>query len=302
MLATEMTDARHFVDLQMDGTKSVELKSAEDSYCEVTHAQVVHAIVNPNLLSPESDEVGIKLVQGDRIRVDFGTGGSDAHISERSVFLGRGIVSGIAKVLDPSLVGELVCQTMEDFCPAVFDENGFSTIDDCTAAMAMLPMTTPSVTEGMATLDGNSLGCRHLHAMLARTSPEVHCNHLSVSPIEDINGATKCQVSYNHTYEEFFDPSDLASFDLAAARGGLGETQLATNVPTDAKEECIAAGSSDDIATSLGLPADYFCYSYLETQKATAEDSVIAYWLALLGMLCIFRGLSIYSLKQKGTL
>jgi len=57
-----------------------------------------------------------------------------------------------------------------------------------------------------AYVDSNTRGCRALHAVFAEDNP-THCAHISLAPVEDVNGKIKCQES------EGILPSDLFSED-----------------------------------------------------------------------------------------
>ena len=74
-------------------------------------------------------------------------------------------------------------------------------------------------------IDGNSRGCRYLHAVFARTN-QFHCAHVSFIPAEDSKGDIKCQTSANMLPEEFFTQTEINSlYDLCGTQTSLGLDQ-----------------------------------------------------------------------------
>lgn len=68
-------------------------------------------------------------------------------------------------------------------------------------------------------VDGNTVGCRLLHAVLA-TSRDQHCPHISFEPMEDVHGKIKCQTEGDLTIYDLFTQGDLDAFaDYASGRG-----------------------------------------------------------------------------------
>jgi hypothetical protein len=89
--------------------------------------------------------------------------------------------------------------------------------DDCEASLQALPLT-----EGPDHhIDGNTQGCRALHAVFAKTNPEAHCAHLSFSPLKDPNGNLVCQNSAFLPPSELFTESDFASYEQFALTVGI---------------------------------------------------------------------------------
>ena len=63
-------------------------------------------------------------------------------------------------------------------------------------------------------VDGNSQGCRNLHAFLAVQTPEQHCPHISLSPLEDPDGKIKCQETsrQNLQVSDLFADAEMKAF------------------------------------------------------------------------------------------
>ncbi|KAL3906011.1 MAG: hypothetical protein SGILL_009449, partial [Bacillariaceae sp.] len=81
------------------------------------------------------------------------------------------------------------------------------TTDTCLQELEALP-----ITEGEGSyFDGNSFGCRALHAVFASTN-NVRCPRISFVPQEDPNGKIKCQKSSNTSVYDFFDQQDIDDF------------------------------------------------------------------------------------------
>ena len=61
-------------------------------------------------------------------------------------------------------------------------------------------------------IDGNSAGCRILHATLAALNPKMHCAHLSLVPMADPLGRVKCSRSSRINATDLFDEADMENF------------------------------------------------------------------------------------------
>ncbi len=69
-------------------------------------------------------------------------------------------------------------------------------------------------------VDGNSVGCRMLHALLAEFR-SVHCPHISFEPLADFQNQIKCQTEGSLTVLDLFTPEDLKAYEEYAAERGL---------------------------------------------------------------------------------
>eukprot|EP01083_Nonionella_stella_P037208 101435_1 len=75
---------------------------------------------------------------------------------------------------------------------------------------------------GLVTFDGNSTGCRILHANLARKkNPTQHCPHISFRPKADPMGRIKCSASSNFDVGDFFTQSDMNLFERRSIEYGI---------------------------------------------------------------------------------
>jgi len=97
-------------------------------------------------------------------------------------------------------------------------DNNMGNRETCIADLANLPLT-----EGPDLfLDTNTQGCRVLHTTLAFSRPEVHCPHISLTPLKDPQGQIKCQEPGNSfAIQDFFDETDLEWFDNYMRHRGI---------------------------------------------------------------------------------
>lgn len=107
----------------------------------------------------------------------------------------------------------VMCDTMSNDC--AFDIGDRSS---CIDRLAALPLTDgPDYF-----LDTNSQGCRVLHTTMALSRPEIHCPHISLAPMEDLDGKIKCQdPGAGFAIEDFFDSEDLEWLNKYVRRRGI---------------------------------------------------------------------------------
>ena len=110
---------------------------------------------------------------------------------------------------------EYICDVLTG--PSCVDElNGNLSANECKKEIYKLPM----LDDGGYT-DTNNRGCRALHAVFAEDNPS-HCAHISLVPVEDVDGKIKCQES------EGIMPLDMFSEDeiLALEQMCLSDKQI----------------------------------------------------------------------------
>jgi hypothetical protein len=88
--------------------------------------------------------------------------------------------------------------------------------EKCEAALQALP----AVEGNMSYFDGNSFGCRALHASFALSNP-LHCPHLSFAPLADNLGRIKCQDSKLVSPLDLFSESDLQTYRTFVQSRGI---------------------------------------------------------------------------------
>ena len=100
---------------------------------------------------------------------------------------------------------QVVCDTLSGPCANV----GFAVEPNCIAGLTSLP----AYQGNLSYIDGNSQGCRFLHAVLARQNPELHCAHVTLNTTDpDPSGSVKCSVSDGLLPENYFSPGELGQF------------------------------------------------------------------------------------------
>jgi len=113
---------------------------------------------------------------------------------------------------------QYVCDNLAGLCAPFLTEDT-SDVESCKTRMAALPVAT-----GDLYVDGDSSGCRALHASFVNfypTSAENHCAHLSLSTTDkDPNGKIKCSVSKNVAESTLWTDKDMQFFsDFAKGQG-----------------------------------------------------------------------------------
>jgi hypothetical protein len=104
-----------------------------------------------------------------------------------------------------------------DFVCGVMDECdlGVDTSGPCQERLGDLPV----FTDGDK-IDGNSIGCRILHAVFASENND-HCPHISFEPMEDVNGFIKCQNSKLIDVNDLFTEEEIDAFHRHAEDKGV---------------------------------------------------------------------------------
>lgn len=153
-----------------------------------------------------------------------------------------------------------VCQTLNSYCPEVWDANNL-TSQTCIEKMSLLPTTT------VGYVDGNSQGCRVLHASMASLSAK-HCPHLSFVPMVDECGKMKCQESHGVRPDDLFDPEEFDLFREFMAIHGVGESGWSLR-----EASCY---TSRDCPATYGCSAG-FCVSAPPSSVTTVKMSTRLY-------------------------
>lgn len=171
-----------------------------------------------------------------------------------------------ATALQTPQVYNFVCQTMQTSCPAVWAANGLASVGECEAQFEALPISESN----MHYIDGNTQGCRMLHAVFAVDNAH-HCAHISFEPMQDPGGLYKCQTSAQIRVSDLFSDNELANFEAFAAGVGFTTAMHWRYVPCETRADCPTAGSSvtptingdslpgDDVYTS-----NYSCEFFVE--------------------------------------
>eukprot|EP00656_Telonema_subtile_P048721 TRINITY_DN5880_c0_g1_i2.p1 TRINITY_DN5880_c0_g1~~TRINITY_DN5880_c0_g1_i2.p1 ORF type:complete len:385 (+),score=49.41 TRINITY_DN5880_c0_g1_i2:182-1336(+) len=154
-----------------------------------------------------------------------------------------------------------VCGALRGSCTSTWEANGRPSDDECVARLDALPVTTGV----FAHVDGNTSGCRLLHAVFADSNPD-HCNHISFTPRSDPKGRIKCQTSLNIPHGYGFTDADQFNFDRFKESFGLNITLGYELVEftglTVLGKVLIGVGSTLFCACVGGMVYSYFVYKH----------------------------------------
>ena len=130
---------------------------------------------------------------------------------EVNIFLSPGfLVATFDHGLNNDITREYVCSVANNDCANTTDH-----IKDCESRLAELP-----VFNDASFVDGNSQGCRALHAVFAEINHD-HCPHIALNATKDLNGAIKCQNSNLLNANDYFTLEDFEEYDEYMISQGL---------------------------------------------------------------------------------
>jgi len=286
-----------FVHLQVKDTQQLlDLNKLRQGFCDVTVAEVNGGQINP-LLVRETGRHFFRVVVGNRYRLKY-TQDDPASVYVETIDTyspPRSFTGFVFGAVNRTTLALKICQIMETSCPSVMEANDFQNQAECAAQMADLPLLTTNK-DGIEVLDGNSTGCRHLHATLAARSPELHCEHISFMPMEDSQGKVKCSETMNLDQHDYFTAENFNLFVTSAFKHDLDPVSQFEDL--DQKPDCATSFDVDAITSARMLPKAFACWSILESQKATGKNNTI-YWGALVGFWVLFVGLGMHFLRRK---
>lgn len=263
---------------------------------QVNQAQLNRLFANSN---QEEEKNWFKFVWGRKVRLSFNSDLSTAYVARESLFLVPEIMdlsyAGEEPILNATILADSTCDVMVASCPEVMDANGYSNHADCVNELKKLPLASEN-SRGLLAVDGNTTGCRNLHASLAEQNPAVHCPHLSFKPFIDPRGDTKCSKSADLSQADYFAEKDFNLFRQTAYDTGLDPLTLLE--PTEKTDTCVTE-LLDPKSIAQNVPDNYYCQVYLEGQKATGENNSI-YTAALFGFWIVCRVLAFFLLRSKG--
>jgi len=282
-------------------TRFIALNKASDSICDITLADVAQLEYNPMRVREEEMAAPfVKYVFGQRLVWTYDEALVPTITDHNYYYSPRFLERIFLEVSDNTKLADFICETMAELCPETFKFNNFTSRQECANLMETLPLATTNV-NGLATIDGNSTGCRNLHATLASTNVD-HCPHISYHPQEDKKGQIKCSSEYqnNFSLNDFWDDGDFALFEHTASVFGLDpELQVQFSLTEDDLEQCATNHfDQDSVIGSHILPDQYVCYQYLQEQEATGSRN-LQYWMVLLAYIILLRGLSVIFLPLK---
>lgn len=126
------------------------------------------------------------------------------------------------KLLNSPNTRKFSCGVLSDTCRNITDiptNADTTTTTTCETDLAALPATT----DPRDNVEGNAQGCRALYAVLALSSPEQHCPHVSLAPLADPRGRFKCPNNSitSSLPTELLGEDDLEAFRVYAESQGF---------------------------------------------------------------------------------
>eukprot|EP00588_Corethron_pennatum_P015714 CAMPEP_0194279758 /NCGR_PEP_ID=MMETSP0169-20130528/14108_1 /TAXON_ID=218684 /ORGANISM="Corethron pennatum, Strain L29A3" /LENGTH=377 /DNA_ID=CAMNT_0039024221 /DNA_START=33 /DNA_END=1166 /DNA_ORIENTATION=+ len=227
-------DPLFFISVEIvDSVENNQLISAKKDKCVILtadHERLVYNGVGIPVLGIPALTLGktFDLVSGQK--VEFQVRGDDDDnilIKRIDLYLPPGLAA--ATISQGTLaIPEVFCKNiMFDKCPAVWKAN-FGTDyyptdpsqNPCLGAFVSIPPFEPQNDPINASIDGNSIGCRLLHGSFALQN-DIHCPHISFTPISDEKGSIKCQTSLLKTVADSFTEEELEFMNAATKTFGL---------------------------------------------------------------------------------
>jgi hypothetical protein len=207
---------------------------ASTGTCQFNVLSTVHCDMDPELALDVSYQVATMLNLYFELNGNF--------ISRINVYYAEPFLQfSFGETLNTEQTRNFVCEVIETNCPETYALNGKMSREVCVERLNALPVVTND-----SYVDGNSQGCRFLHAAFA-ASNEKHCAHLSFLPQEDPKGRIKCQTSHNISVTDLFDADDMALFNsyIVSKESFIGSD-------TSFKVDSSSAINSDDNGTVNG--------------------------------------------------
>lgn len=158
------------------------LKPTEEGLCQLGVYSMTEYNLNPTMANGTLRTLVSSLVFVDPV---------DNKVPAWHVYFPRSFLENFFTMLATPQVRSYICDTLEK-CPDAWKKSGLDTMPrgTCEDRLAVLPVAETD----MLYIDGNSFGCRLLHAVFA-TKNSKHCPHISLEPMMDVKGKTKCSIS-----------------------------------------------------------------------------------------------------------
>ena len=173
-------------------TRSRQLEPTDDGLCQLAVYRTAEYRFKPSLANGTL-RTNIGLV----MKIDP----EEEKVTEVFVLFARKFLKDFFTALATPQVRSFICDTLEK-CPDAWKHSGLDTEPrgTCEARLAELPV----AESDMLYVDGNSYGCRVLHGAFASKNDK-HCPHISLEPMVDFKGKTKCSVSSFAAVRDLFD-------------------------------------------------------------------------------------------------
>jgi hypothetical protein len=103
------------------------------------------------------------------------------YITTMDLYFAPGYIGLVAQSITGVNSEDNICNMMAGPCNAIVTQHS-----DCRTKLANLPGSEGS----LIYIDGNTVGCRALHAIFAETNPNDHCAHLSFEPLQGTSSSS----------------------------------------------------------------------------------------------------------------
>ena len=155
----------------------------------------------PNTTAPSS--MPFQYVGGTKLYFDF----QERYITRTNLIFTDDLLRlANDAILNSANTRQYVCGVMNGVCANTLDITANESNLTCEEQLATLP-----TAENKYYTDGNSQGCRTIHAAFAATNPD-HCAHLSFAPLEDPNGNIKCQTTKGTQVTSLFTEREIQMY------------------------------------------------------------------------------------------
>jgi len=190
-----------------------------DNKCVATISQKRRLTVNP-AYSMNGNEICIDVPSGAVLiytpRFDPSTSlPTGILVKTHKVYFPKTASKELIEVLDPLPFARFVCNILlnecADFLPGEGKRRG------CEKQLLSLPVSDEGT---LNYLDGDSQGCRMIHASLAKRD-RLHCPHITFAAEPDVHGDIKCAKSKGMLPTDLFAQWQLDLFEMSAI-GGFG--------------------------------------------------------------------------------
>jgi hypothetical protein len=142
---------------------------------------------------------------------------TEKYATRINVFFAPGFFQFVFfQLFDSIQTRQYICSVYNGPCADVIDEE-LNADNDCESLLAALPMANGD----KLWIDGNSQGCRALHAAFAEDNPTNHCAHISFQPQLDPKGNFKCQETEGVLPTDLFNAEDFEFWNEYCERNGF---------------------------------------------------------------------------------
>ena len=283
-------------------TLELVVNDASPGYCNVFFGTIQRARPNPEVAAIPVDET-VENAFG--LRMEF------SHENSRNLVIDNMyleyinptvVPEPISRGLDFAKAATEICDTLQNTCGEPYF--GFDNQTACVAAMRGLPdyEFSTSTDPPEFRLTSNTTGCRTVHLYLARNNPEGHCGHISYESQADPDGHLVCDPSTIDVDYVPLNEMEQSVLNMVSGGYGLDSSTKSRVIGVQEAGECMSNPAAELQRAFLNADPfedlDFTCYTFLRINDANATFTGL-YWGVLLGMILLFRLLSLLFLRMK---